>query len=202
MNALLNKIIGIKEASEITKLSPSTIKQYCINGIISSKKINHTWIIDKTKLVVWLEMKVIFETINNNFKANGEDGKYVNLYNNTDQLLENLTKESFEYLFNVKINTLKFPIITFSSDDHTINQLYESNESRRFILREAKIYFREETKNKVWEFIHFTVYEKSGVLKFENDEGEILGYISRDVNKRINELNDGVNPINVGWEYD
>ena len=147
-------------------------------------------------------MKVIFETINNNFKANGEDGNYVNLYNNTDQLLENLTKESFEYLFNVKINTLKFPIITFSSDDHTINQLYESNESRRFILRVAKIYFREETKNKVWEFIHFTVYEKSGVLKFENDEGEILGYISIDVNKRINELNDGVNPINVGWEYD
>ena len=199
---MLNKIISIKEASEITKLSPSTIKHYCVNGIISSKKINNTWIIDKTKLITWLEMKVIFETINNNFKANGEDGKTVNLYNNTTQLLDDLTKNSFETLFNVNINKLKFPIITFSSDDHAVSQLYDSDKTRSFILKEAKIYFREELKNRVWEFIHYTVYEKNDVLRFENDESEILGYINTNINKRINELNDGVNPINARWEFD
>lgn len=46
----LNNMIGVKEASEILKLAEGTVKNYCAEGKIVSKKIGNTWVIDKTEL--------------------------------------------------------------------------------------------------------------------------------------------------------
>src|SRR5690625_3029483 len=47
---LLDSVIGVNEASKITGLSAGTIKNYCAEGKIVSKKIGQTWVIDKNIL--------------------------------------------------------------------------------------------------------------------------------------------------------
>lgn len=197
---MLNKIIGIKEASKLTKLSPGTIKNYCINGYISSKKINNTWVIDKPKLVNWLEMKVIFETINNNYEANLENGKSVDFYHNKEHLVADISEDSFENKFNKKLTHVSFPIITFTNLNSAYNRLFENDEKRSYILIAAKDYFKPFNNKRVWEFRGYTVSEKKDFLKFVNDDSEVLGVINKDLTRRIEELNNGVNPIESGWE--
>lgn len=197
---MLNKIIGIKEATDITKLSPGTIKNYCINGYITSKKINNTWVIDKTKLIAWLEMKVIFETINNNYEANGEHGKSVDFYHNKKHLLDEISEPLFEYKFNIKLRHLKFPIITFTNINSVFHRIFESHDERSYILSAAKDYFIQIRNKRVWEFRDYTVSEKEGLLKFVNNNGEVLGVISSDLPSKINELDLGADPIASGWK--
>ena len=54
----------------------------------------------------------------------------------------------------------------------------------------------------MWNFKNYTVYKETDVLRFENNKGDILGYVSFDDGgeELINELNDGANPIEEGWE--
>lgn len=58
---MLNNIIGVNEASEITGLSPGTVKNYCAEGKIVAKKIGQTWVIDKNILKERIKMKAIYE---------------------------------------------------------------------------------------------------------------------------------------------
>lgn len=51
----LNNVIGVNEAAELTGLTPGTIKNYCADGRISAKKIGQSWVIDKIKLLEWME---------------------------------------------------------------------------------------------------------------------------------------------------
>lgn len=44
---MLDRIIGVNEASELWGLSPGYIKNLCSEGKIISKKIGKTWVIDK-----------------------------------------------------------------------------------------------------------------------------------------------------------
>ncbi|WP_431818742.1 helix-turn-helix domain-containing protein [Bacillus pumilus] len=44
---VLNKIMGVDEASELWGLSPGYIKNLCANNKIECKKIGKTWIISK-----------------------------------------------------------------------------------------------------------------------------------------------------------
>lgn len=46
---MLDNIIGVEEASKLWGLSPGTIKNYCAEGKIISKKIGKTWVIDKNQ---------------------------------------------------------------------------------------------------------------------------------------------------------
>jgi Helix-turn-helix domain len=45
----LDNVIGVEEASKIWGLSAGTIKNYCAEGKIISKKIGKTWVIDKNQ---------------------------------------------------------------------------------------------------------------------------------------------------------
>ncbi|HLR58952.1 MAG TPA: helix-turn-helix domain-containing protein [Pseudogracilibacillus sp.] len=195
----LTKIIGIKEAAEITTLSPSTIKKYCENNYFPAKKINQTWIIDKPKLINWLKIKVIFETINNNYEANSENGMSVDLYHNKQQLLTSLSGEDFQQVFKRKLEHIHFPIITFTQVHSLDNQLFESFEKRTDILQAAQRYFKETNQYKVWEFRDYTVYEKENFLKFVSNQSEILGFIYNDLTTQIKALNRGIDPIEKNW---
>lgn len=54
---------------------------------------------------------------------------------------------------------------------------------------------------KMWEFENYTVYEEMDLLRFENLENDLLGYVMKDKdNQVIKDLDNGVNPINEGWE--
>ena len=56
---ILENVIGVSEASKITKLAEGTIKNYCAAGRIQAKKIGKTWVIDKIKLGEWTKMKTL-----------------------------------------------------------------------------------------------------------------------------------------------
>lgn len=45
----LNNVVGVEDASKLWGLSPGTIKNYCAEGKIISKKIGNTWIIEKNQ---------------------------------------------------------------------------------------------------------------------------------------------------------
>src|SRR5690625_141744 len=58
---MLRNVIGVNEASEITGLSAGTIKNYCAEGKIVSKKIGQTWGIDKNILKESFKMTKTYE---------------------------------------------------------------------------------------------------------------------------------------------
>jgi len=58
---MLKNVIGVNEASKITGLSAGTIKNYCAEGKIVSKKIGQTWVIDKNILKESFKMKKTYE---------------------------------------------------------------------------------------------------------------------------------------------
>ena len=49
-NSVLDKVIGVEEASRLLGLSAGTVKNMCASDKLPSKKIGNTWVIDKTKL--------------------------------------------------------------------------------------------------------------------------------------------------------
>ncbi len=52
-----------------------------------------------------------------------------------------------------------------------------------------------------WEFEDYTVYEETDVLRFEDNEGEVLGYVSNHYDDGlVEDLNNGADPIADGWE--
>lgn len=55
---------------------------------------------------------------------------------------------------------------------------------------------------RTWEFEKYTVIEEIDVLRFENNEGDVVGYVSIDGNadELADELDNGANPIEDGWE--
>lgn len=56
---------------------------------------------------------------------------------------------------------------------------------------------------KTWDFDNYLVYEETDVLRFENNEGDTIGYVHLhhdDADILIGLLNDGINPIEDEWE--
>lgn len=65
-------------------------------------------------------------------------------------------------------------------------------------------YFKEELgemEKTMWEFERYTVYLESDVLRFENNDGDVLGYVGNiEENDLIEDLNNGADPIADLWE--
>lgn len=53
---------------------------------------------------------------------------------------------------------------------------------------------------KKWEFELYTVYEESEVLRIEDKDGNIIGYVSKNGTEEIEALNNGADPIAECWE--
>lgn len=53
---------------------------------------------------------------------------------------------------------------------------------------------------KKWEFELYTVYEESEVLRIEDKDGNIIGYVSKNGTEEIEALNNGADPIAERWE--
>lgn len=53
---------------------------------------------------------------------------------------------------------------------------------------------------KKWEFSDYTVYEEVDVLRFENNDGDIIGYVTKNGTEEVEALDNGADPIADGWE--
>jgi len=53
---------------------------------------------------------------------------------------------------------------------------------------------------KTWEFENYTVYEETDVLRFENNDDEVIGYVAKNENQEVDALDNGADPIADGWE--
>ncbi len=60
-------------------------------------------------------------------------------------------------------------------------------------------YYEEMNEMKTWEFENYTVYEETDVLRFENEEGDVIGNVYKDEHN-VEALINGANPIADGWE--
>ena len=54
----------------------------------------------------------------------------------------------------------------------------------------------------MWEFDNYVVYKETDVLRFENKDGDVLGYVAFDDGGAAvtDDLNNGADPIADGWE--
>lgn len=60
-------------------------------------------------------------------------------------------------------------------------------------------YLKEMARMGKWEFEGYTVHEETDLLRFEDEKGEVLGYVMKD-NDVVADLNNGADPIADGWE--
>lgn len=99
------------------------------------------------------KMKSIYNTINNNYFADGTDSKniaYVSIYNNVEEIIDVFgSVEWFEeqgfsngnVYKNVTVKDLIFPVITFEKESTLGGYLYEADVTKKYILNEANSYF-------------------------------------------------------------
>lgn len=92
-------------------------------------------------------MNNIAEKIRENFYVDGENGKYLEYYENKDEILEGMDREVFENKFDVNvhrtsdIDALNYPIITFDSEGSPDGHLFDKHSTYDDIYKEAKDFF-------------------------------------------------------------
>lgn len=172
--------------------------------LINAERLNEYY----NKIKGEIKMENIFNTISNNYKIEGEDGKHAQMFVNKEELLEEIDQEIFQEKFlshdipTKTIDDLQFPIITFDESGSDGGRIFEADSTREEVLTEAIDYFTAlDDDVGVWEFETYNVFEETDVLRFENKGGDVLGYVaeSDDVDL-IEELNKGNDPIDDKWE--
>lgn len=136
---LLDSVIGVNEASEITGLSPGTIKNQCAEGRIEAKKIGQTWVIDKIKLKESLTMRNVYIQLLKVVDESDmmESGVYLTYHRDLDALKDDWMindKEEFEERFAEEFNVDPIELegadfITFDSAGSVGGHVYASVES-------------------------------------------------------------------------
>lgn len=86
-------------------------------------------------------MKNVYAEIRKNYKVDGENEKYATLYQSKDQIEEEYDVKLFEEQFDVHIDELNFPIITFDSSGAVDGWLFEADADKDYILDTASDYF-------------------------------------------------------------
>lgn len=95
-----------------------------------------------------LNMQNIVEEIREKYNVDGENERYIEIYNNANEVVEEMEKEQFEEKFlsgyvqkSHDINKLNYPIITFDYSGDADGQLFESDEDEKEILESASKFF-------------------------------------------------------------
>lgn len=62
-------------------------------------------------------------------------------------------------------------------------------------------YIKENKEEKtMWEFENYTIHKETDLLRFENNDGVIIGYVHLNDYDEVEDLNNGANPIEEGWK--
>lgn len=155
----------------------------------------------------------IYNSIKKNYKASGSEDKdvtFASFYRNKEELnkvygsIESFENQDFKngnIHKSVNIEDLDFPIITFDTESTLGGFLFEADSTRQYVLREAEAYFPYFNNNaSVWEFEDYSIHEERGLLKFEDKEGENLGYVILNDKEELESIIKGADPIADGWE--
>lgn len=86
-------------------------------------------------------MKALLEEISKKYKVDGENERYATVYESKNEVEENMDVEIFEEKFNVDIEKVNFPVITFDNANAVDGWLYEAHVDKEEILIEADDYF-------------------------------------------------------------
>lgn len=88
-------------------------------------------------------MKNIIEEIRNNYKVDGEEKerKYIDFYESKEQIEDERDIESFEEQFDVNVDELSFPVITFDSEGSVDGWCFDSSANKEEIMDRASDYF-------------------------------------------------------------
>lgn len=93
-------------------------------------------------------MQKLVNEIRRNYKVDGENERYIEIYNSVDEILNQMDKEGFEGMFlesyvqkTNDINELSFPVVTFDASGVADGEVYESDEDKEDILEAAREYF-------------------------------------------------------------
>lgn len=149
-----------------------------------------------------IKMKTIFNTIEHNYKVN-IDGRNATYYETKEDLLneykENEREVSeLEYKFGVELEEVKFPVITFDEENSPDSgTLLDSTHDRDEVMSEVFEYFELLNDGEcVWEYEEYNIFKESDVLRFEDKDSNVIGYVMLNENDGlIEELNKGVDPI-------
>lgn len=88
-------------------------------------------------------MMKIVEEIRKNYKVDGEEkeNKYIEIYESKERIEDERDIESFEEQFNVNVDELSFPVITFDSEGAIDGWCFDSSASKDDIMYRASEYF-------------------------------------------------------------
>lgn len=93
-------------------------------------------------------MRKLYEDITQNFKANGENGKYATIIYDTDEITDIFgSLERFESIYQLNkhgsnnAESYKYPIITFEDSSAISGTVYDSSNDIEDIMFEAVQYF-------------------------------------------------------------
>lgn len=137
--------------SNETDIAQTTLGRYTSgNSKIGNMKLDHAITLNNyyIKNKEMLSMQNLVNAIRKNYKVDGENERYVEVYNNASEILEEQDKEQFEEKFlsgyvqkTDDIEKLNYPIITFDYSGDADGKLFEANEDKEDILYEASEYF-------------------------------------------------------------
>src|SRR5690625_414733 len=143
---LLDSVIGVNEASKITGLSAGTIKNYCAEGKIVSKKIGQTWVIDKNILKESFKMTKTYEgsyTFNvnisegDNKKIEQEVNRIHNMLNDPHNQKEINGLETLLYELELEVNENEDNIASIESVEY--GKLNTDTGYNHFIVADVEI---------------------------------------------------------------
>ena len=137
--------------SNETDIAQTTLGRYTSgNSKIGNMKLDHAITLNNyyIKNKEMLEMENIVNEIRKNYKVDGENERYIEVYNKASEILEEQDKEQFEEKFlsgylqkTNDINELNYPIVTFDCSGDADGKLFESKEDKENILNEVSEYF-------------------------------------------------------------
>lgn len=157
----LNNITGVNETSEITGLSPGTIKNYCADGKIEAKKIGNTWVIDKIKLEESLKMDKTVKVSKNHEGYNAEIQIQKGAFSKVKELFNNSEDKALKEIEHDVINIL---------GDFYDN--YKDNNSNDKI--ETGLTIAAEEENNFLSYDSVTLFLQAKINDYGEIEGDLL----------------------------
>lgn len=86
-------------------------------------------------------MKNIINEIRENYKVDGENERYATLFNSNEETLDEMNVDTFEEKYNVSVDEISYPIITFDNANATDGIVFTVKDDQEEILSEASEYF-------------------------------------------------------------
>ncbi|QFF98908.1 hypothetical protein PB01_08725 [Psychrobacillus glaciei] len=101
----------------------------------------------------------------------------------------------------MKSENIMIRVPTFLKQDFMQNIDAKHINASALIRSWIEEYIKENKEEKtMWEFENYTIHKETDLLRFENKDGVIIGYVQLNDYDEVEDLNNGANPIEEGWK--